>query len=982
MASGSHDSDLLRLFTPELPAAADKLGVAALADQLFLENCADRLTLLGLDAAVRLKSLETVNLSLDGLTYRLTLKKGIFFHCGAELTANDAVATIQRVLMDDHSASRLHHFVARDKSPKHGWAVHSVSRLRLEIRLTRRLPDLLARLALPEFSLRHEGRACFSGLWRVVERDTQGLLLTVHAKHADAPLCQYKGIRWERLLDVSEFHATTVDRPFLKIFPGSQFKSPPEELLADEICRPLAAGCSLLVHIDAKPEVSVEVRQRLLQAARLCFGKGSLWQRWPLTSLVPKSHALYRAFTHDPPVSSGRHLMLNLMTQAAGASVPAQVWEKLCRTCADELNMTVNLVPVGTNLPPQVQSADAASGQVKVVTYGHAADFYTPLAVFAAERGEQVAKESEGHGKVSRLDAEFCQNLPRTHQYAPFLAVPYVMRSNRNVKPSDTTSLLSFTDVRQSSDQVRKLRQTDAALKSLGAALQMFIHDVRRPFSLVQGITQLLDSAASPTRLRELAVKYLPDVKQAVTSVDRLIQDILEIGSDAEPNCEDVVISDLLAGVLHETFSLNSPATVTFAYRFQHRHALHADPQKIARVFSNLINNAAEAMKVTGQIWFATTEDDNKRQVSITVGNTNSFIPEDIRGGLFDRFFTEGKKRGTGLGLAIVKKIVNDHGGDVWCESDQINGTQFIFTLPLSPRLIADRGDSLPRRGDNIKPTDPVGAAPLARGDALDFAFGANLRLLLVDDNSLYLEMIQELLTVEERRRSGVQFDIALDASSAAERLRHARYDGAIIDVDLGLASENGLELIRRLRELQTAMKICVHSNGPPFELQKKALAAGADLFLPKPMSREHLIRLLQSIAAKESRRPLSMIAVVDDDALHLETWRDLPGYHWITYDSPLTFLENCAKNPEFLGTLLCVVTDYTFAGGPDTGVTLAAALAKQRADLPIFLATNHPAFGTTEEAAILAVIPKEAKGGLAAIEKILPTLLRERRSP
>jgi len=65
------------------------------------------------------------------------------------------------------------------------------------------------------------------------------------------------------------------------------------------------------------------------------------------------------------------------------------------------------------------------------------------------------------------------------------------------------------------------------------------------------------------------------------------------------------------------------------------------------------------------------------------VSDTGRGIPEKDRERIFDPYFTT-KKEGTGLGLAIVQRIVFDHKGNVWVESDGASGTTFFIDLPIA----------------------------------------------------------------------------------------------------------------------------------------------------------------------------------------------------------------------------------------------------------------------------------------------------------
>ncbi len=946
---------VIRFHTPELPELDGAVDRLTLANQIFLENAGERLTALALDGSTKLVALETVSMSHDGLTQRLTLKKEMSFHCGAEVTATDAVATIVRVLKNDRSASQLNRHIAKDKAQPHGFAVYSVSRYRFEIKLNGRLPDLLARLALNEFTLRHEGRLCLSGLWRIIEKDPRGILLAVHSGHARAADSQYQGVRWERVgpaeADAAAFGGPSQADPHMMVYPGTYLKSPPEELLVDEICRPLDAGVSLLAKVPTSPDSS-DLRGRLHPALRAAFTGNSLWRRSPSISLVPKGHVLHIPFVAEPAhPSAGAKKPLRVVLQVDKSLLSPQLWDKLSQVAQDEHRLELAVAELGL-------AVTAGTLPVPVTTsfHGHPADAFTPVAAFAADLG----------AKIERLD--LAHDLVQRHGYLPLLQIPFMVRGNRNLRRSETTGLLHFVDVRQSADRLRKVKLKDTAQRALGDALQMFVHDVRRPFTLIQGLLGLLESADSSERLKDIAGRYLGDVRQAVISTDRMIQDVLEIGSDADPVREVLEIEAAIEAVLKEVFAGGGMPGLTFDYRFSHKRKLHADPLKFNRVLTNLLVNAVEAMRGQGQIWFATADHPTDRQMLITVGNTGSFIPPEALDGLFERFYTEGKQRGTGLGLAIVKKVVNDHGGDVWCESELARGTWFTMALPLATEVAGASKRALPKRVDQIRVLSPDRGGTGAESCIKKLAKRKAVEVLLVDDDAIYHEVIKTLLTAEERRRGHLEFHTATCPEAAEAIVLKTEIAIAIVDVDLGAGVMNGLGLARRLRTLRPDLRICIHSHGTPFALSRQALAAGGDLFLPKPMSREHLLKLLDAFAEEQDPSNCLKIAVVDDDALMLEMWLACPGPHWVTFESPEELTAAMESDPSLLPSLDCVITDLSFANVVPDGYQLATELRALRPDLPIYVSTNRPVAAGDKPAAVTAYLPKNPKEALALI--------------
>ena len=102
----------------------------------------------------------------------------------------------------------------------------------------------------------------------------------------------------------------------------------------------------------------------------------------------------------------------------------------------------------------------------------------------------------------------------------------------------------------------------------------------------------------------------------------------------------------------------------------------------------DLLQNAVEATNVKEEITVHLEEQD--KYTSVSVSNTGSEIPDTNISNIFEPFFTEGKDDGTGLGLAICKKIINDHGGEIYCNSDS-QKTVFTFTIPRYVELVATK---------------------------------------------------------------------------------------------------------------------------------------------------------------------------------------------------------------------------------------------------------------------------------------------------
>ena len=107
-----------------------------------------------------------------------------------------------------------------------------------------------------------------------------------------------------------------------------------------------------------------------------------------------------------------------------------------------------------------------------------------------------------------------------------------------------------------------------------------------------------------------------------------------------------------------------------------------ASTNQMRQVMLNILKNAKEAMPKGGVLTVKTGREDNK--VLIQIQDTGTGIPEDIRGKIFEAFFTTKQKvKGVGLGLSVCYGIIKDHGGDIEVESEEGKGTTFVVSLPM-----------------------------------------------------------------------------------------------------------------------------------------------------------------------------------------------------------------------------------------------------------------------------------------------------------
>ncbi|HEX7413601.1 MAG TPA: ATP-binding protein, partial [Bacteroidia bacterium] len=106
-----------------------------------------------------------------------------------------------------------------------------------------------------------------------------------------------------------------------------------------------------------------------------------------------------------------------------------------------------------------------------------------------------------------------------------------------------------------------------------------------------------------------------------------------------------------------------------------------ADKDQLLRILNNLINNAVQAIQTStrGRITLTILKEDANFRVSVADNGVG--IDDAVKQKIFQPNFST-KSYGTGLGLAMCKRMIEQHGGTIWFESEQGRGCTFYFTIP------------------------------------------------------------------------------------------------------------------------------------------------------------------------------------------------------------------------------------------------------------------------------------------------------------
>ena len=236
--------------------------------------------------------------------------------------------------------------------------------------------------------------------------------------------------------------------------------------------------------------------------------------------------------------------------------------------------------------------------------------------------------------------------------------------------------------------------QNQTRLRYLETVRQDFIsnlsHELRTPLASLKALTEtLLDGALDDP---PAARRFLERIETEVDSLALMVQELLELArieSGRVPLTLQPCDPCHLIRTAVERLKLQAERTglnveIECAERLP---AVPADPPRMEQVLMNLLHNAIKFTPTGGQIRVSAGQRDDKPGVILfQVRDTGAGIPADALERIFERFYKADRARasgGTGLGLAIARHLVEAHGGKIWAESIEGQGSTFSLTLPV-----------------------------------------------------------------------------------------------------------------------------------------------------------------------------------------------------------------------------------------------------------------------------------------------------------
>ncbi len=402
--------------------------------------------------------------------------------------------------------------------------------------------------------------------------------------------------------------------------------------------------------------------------------------------------------------------------------------------------------------------------------------------------------------------------------------------TDRNGKVEHLIGIM--TDISERKAAERELRAAKEAAEESNRLKSAFLanmnHEIRTPMNAIMGFSELL-LEASPEEMENYAKIVNNSAEQLLNLIDDVIF-LSRLQSEKLP-VKEAAFSP--AELIKEDFQMfNLPGMKkNLDIRIQlpenaDNLLVEADAYKIRQVLTNL---TANAIKYTDKGFVKLGFEHHDKEILFYVEDSGMGIPEEEHQHIFEAFYrgdmaVKSAIRGTGLGLNIAKGLVELMGGAIGLTSRPGKGSRFSFSIPCKPVTSI------------IPQTTPV----------QELKKWKELAILVAEDDETNYLYLKVLLKDKVNR-----LDRAQNGQEAVEMTRQENYDLVLMDIKMPVMS--GDEATRKIKKLYPDLPVIATTAYATQEEKERALAAGCDDYLSKPIKKADLMsRIDKYVSGKD----------------------------------------------------------------------------------------------------------------------------------
>lgn len=387
---------------------------------------------------------------------------------------------------------------------------------------------------------------------------------------------------------------------------------------------------------------------------------------------------------------------------------------------------------------------------------------------------------------------------------------------------------------REQEDLVLARQKAEESDRLKSAFLSNMSHEIRTPMNAILGFSNLL---ANKNISNEEKLGFIHLIRHNANNLMSLVDGIIEIskiesGQFELHNCHCRLnqLMQEIKDMFEEELIRRGNKSVKIYLReglSDNKLQILTDGERLKKVLINLMSNAVKFTE-KGYIEFG-YELNNKHELQFHVTDTGIGLPEGVGDQIFNRFYKCSNNEdklygGTGIGLTIARHLVRFMGGEIWVAPKTATGTTFCFTIPFQ-KIVSPAAEKI-----QMWPSGSINWKDKVFLIAED-----------EEDNYKYLEVVLSLFNARIIR--------ARNGQEAVEAVKRNK-DIDLILMDIKMPLMDGYTATQQIKKLAPGIPIIAQTAYASPEEKAKAMQAGCNKYITKPIGYKELVTLIERYAA------------------------------------------------------------------------------------------------------------------------------------
>jgi PAS domain S-box-containing protein len=453
----------------------------------------------------------------------------------------------------------------------------------------------------------------------------------------------------------------------------------------------------------------------------------------------------------------------------------------------------------------------------------------------AIRAGEPLEREQRLRRKDGEWRWHLCRMVPERDErgrISGWICTATDIDQQKRIEEANKLLLASEKEAR---------KQAEVANRTKDEFLATISHELRTPLNAILGWTRMLRTGAVEPKALS---RVLETIERNARVQTQLVEDILDvsriIAGKLRLNVQKLDLHAVARSALDAVRPAAEAKGVDLAPELLSGSAeFCGDPDRLQQIIWNLLSNAIKFTPRGGKVVLRIER--VRSLVHLSVIDSGAGIPRGFLPHVFDRFWQADSsitraQGGLGLGLAIVRHLVEVHGGTVQADSEG-EGKGATFTVRMPIRAVVPETPPPPVE-NGAEPVEIAEPAPVAA----DLLLG--VEVLIVDDEADARELVAAVLA-----RCGAEVRTAGTVEDAVRQLVERRPH--VLLSDIGLPTEDGYALIRRVREIDPAVPAAALTAYASPEDHRRALSAGFRAHIAKPVDPAELALVVASLCGR-----------------------------------------------------------------------------------------------------------------------------------